>query len=86
MRALAVITTLFLSLSALAIPPDASFDGMQKLKGGNTLLTYSIHEGFMGGKYELIDDDGVATLATIQYLLIQGPIMEMYFDKAKWKR
>lgn len=74
---------LFLALvtaaSAYALPPVASFTGITP-DGANTNLNFVID----GTRHTLVDDDGVATLAALQYLLIQNHSDAIFGGNAKW--
>jgi len=80
MKKFAGVIFAFLGTFAIAIPPKASFNSMKKLDG-DTLLHFTINQQ----KITLIDDDGVGTLATLQYVLIQNPSEALYLKKSKWE-
>lgn len=80
MKKFAGVIFAFLGTFAIALPPTASFNSMKKLDG-NTLLHFTINQQ----KITLIDDDGVATLATLQYMLIQKLSEDLYLEKSKWE-
>ncbi|MBM4318186.1 MAG: hypothetical protein FJ116_12010, partial [Deltaproteobacteria bacterium] len=70
MKKFAGVIFAFLGTFAIAIPPKASFNSMKKLDD------FTINQQ----KITLIDDDGVGTLATLQYMLIQNPSEDLYLQ------
>ena len=86
MKRIAVFILSLIGVSLFALPPQASFDSMSKGESGDTKLNFSIGGFGAPKKITLVDDDGVATLATLQYMLIQQPSEDLYLDKAKWDK
>jgi hypothetical protein len=79
----AVTVCVLTSLSALAINGEAKLERIEPTAEGYIKLSFKIALNRLR-TVSLIDDDGVATLATIAYTLLEKPEEELHSKRKSW--